>query len=167
MWITTTRGFYSAVQHRDDPSLLMIRARNRDDLERLCELPGMTDATEIDDVQPADYPYRITVQRRAWTEKVLPALMKEVDYDNFKNAVKARMPEPEGKRRANIYMRVWSAMLSVTPADDPSRKVKASSYYDAEPQLDWEGPWDDSELTLDDDDPWGPLPRLGADGQVD
>lgn len=157
MWLTTTRGFYSAVQHRDDPNDLLIRARNRDDLVRLCELPGMPGEDMIQDIQPADYPYRITVRRHTWVAHVLPALMNEVDYDNFKNAVKDRMPGPEGKRRANIYMRVWSAMLSVTPDDDPSRARK----YDY-PSL-WSVEADDLSTSFlepedfDLDDPWGPL----------
>ena len=35
MWIFTTQGFYSAVEHREDPDRLIVRARTREDIEAL------------------------------------------------------------------------------------------------------------------------------------
>ena len=35
MWLMTTRGFYSVVEHRDDADRLLVRARTREDIEAL------------------------------------------------------------------------------------------------------------------------------------
>jgi hypothetical protein len=35
MWMITTIGFFSVVQDHDDPDRLLVRARVREDLERL------------------------------------------------------------------------------------------------------------------------------------
>jgi hypothetical protein len=35
MWIFCESGFYSIVQHEDDPNTLIVRARIKGDLERL------------------------------------------------------------------------------------------------------------------------------------
>ncbi len=40
MWITTTRGFFSVLAHCDQPEMVLVRARAREDLESLAELIG-------------------------------------------------------------------------------------------------------------------------------
>lgn len=108
MWMITTRGFYSAVQKRNDPpNMLTIRARAREDLENLSDLlPDI----EIKDGGGTDYPYRTRVLVSDWA-RVCATLALEVDYSNFKDEVKKK----QGKARADIYMRIWSALLSLTP----------------------------------------------------
>jgi hypothetical protein len=114
----TPRGFYSVVRNRDADSYLLIRARAREDLERLCEIEEMNKyATEIVDTPPptADYGYRIwRVLPDDWTA-ALETMTSEITYGNFKKAI-----EP---KRASVYMRVWSALLSIgrgRPAWDPA-----------------------------------------------
>lgn len=113
MWLVTTRGFYSVVEHRDDEDKLLVRGRVKADLERLEDLlPGIRRRI-IKDVQ-ADYAWRAVVDRTEWQE-VVYRLTLELDYPNFKDAVAAR----QGYRRASIYMRVWSALWDLTPRRRP------------------------------------------------
>ena len=123
MWLTTTRGFYSAVQHRDDPLTLVIRARARGDLERLCELPSMQIyADAITTVSPADYPWRIPAVATGNWQRAVEALVKEIDYPNFKDAVKAKMPG--GGVRATTYLGAWSAYRRIE--DEGKRPTQPS-----------------------------------------
>jgi len=100
MWVMTTRGFYSVVQHRDDPTKVMIRARCREDVDAIAAL--------IPDAEPfqtdySDYAWRIVTSASNWIG-ALTTIALAVDYDNFKNAVKS----PKHK---NAYLDVWSTML--------------------------------------------------------
>ncbi len=120
MWIMTTRGFYSAVQHRDEPDLLLIRARAKHDLIALLELAGEADL-ELDpelrimEKREADYRWRIILRHEEW-EQLLVALASEIEYDNFKSAV-GRVNNP----RAHTYMRVWSALLEIEAEPAPPK----------------------------------------------
>lgn len=108
MWIMTTDGFYSAVQKTGE-STLTIRARNREDLELL---RAKFDLPDITDNQGTDYPYRIPgVTHEEWAT-ILARLALEIDYSNFKNAVTIR----RGKLHHDVYMRIWTALLSLEDA---------------------------------------------------
>lgn len=126
MWIMTTIGFYSAVQHRDNHDDLLIRARSKADLERLQQLavdgygvtvpvgghaPGLgpIDTT----LTRADYPHRMVISKAAW-KAILEQLTDDVDYDNFKTAV-AKAGHPE---RANTYHNVWQTLLAIEREPD-------------------------------------------------
>ena len=96
----TTLGFFSVVQSRGDADTLLVRARVREDLERLrdAHLPDL----EILEHHGTDYRFRAIVPRAQWVWAAT-AMAAEVDYDNFKNAVAQR----QGLVRARIYGRVW------------------------------------------------------------
>ena len=103
MWLITTRGFYSVVEHRDDPDVLLVRARAREDLEALSPLiPDL----EIVEHAGSDYRFRASVARGDWQE-VLEQLTAEIDYGNFKNAVATRV----GRERAATYGDVWGTLM--------------------------------------------------------
>jgi hypothetical protein len=99
VWIVTTRGFFSVVSHREDPRMVLVRARLREDLESLTELTGPIEILATPD---HDYPFRAVVSRERWSA-ALVLLASEIDYDNFKNAVAAR----QGHERADVYRWVW------------------------------------------------------------
>ena len=100
MWIMTTRGFYSAVQHRDDPELIMLRARCQKDLLALKELlPEL----EPYSVPGSDYAWRAVISQKNW-QKALVQLAAEIDYPNFKDAVKDQLHK-------QAYMNVWADLL--------------------------------------------------------
>lgn len=100
MWIMTTRGFYSVVEHRDDSSKVMVRARCKKDIDALSELLPSAEPFEL---QTSDYAWRVVVPRAEWIE-ALTEMSKQIDYDNFKNAVSS-------PKHHDAYMNVWSDLL--------------------------------------------------------
>jgi len=114
MWIMTKYGYYSAVEHRDDPDLLLIRARSRKDLENLDlfargnAVLGKIETT----LTKADYPHRLIVTKVGWAS-IIGAMIGDVDYPNFKNAVARTNP-----RRANTYHDVWETLHQIEREPD-------------------------------------------------
>jgi len=107
--MVTDRGFYSVVDKGVVEGELCVRARVRADLERLCQLPSMQKyARDIQESELGDYRCRINVRHEDWTEAAA-RLAREIDYSNFKNAVKAR----QGAHRAYIYTNVWTALYEL------------------------------------------------------
>ena len=107
MWLLTPDGFYSIVQKRGDVDLC-VRARVGADLDRLREkyLPSLTETVETLD---GDYRYR------AWASHedvaaALATIVRELDYDNFKDAVVRRDLE-----RAETYHDVWDVLGRLQP----------------------------------------------------
>ncbi len=109
MWIFTPLGFFSVVGHRDRPDTLLVRARCREDLERLRDrhLPGI----ELHENAGSDYRWRAFVARREW-ETAAAALAAGIDYPNFKEAVADR----QGRDRAALYHDVWAVMYRLQRA---------------------------------------------------
>ena len=108
MWIFCKAGFFSAVRHRDDPRLVLLRARFKGDLERLLKMHGIEAAVEF--TPGGDYAYRASLSQAAW-ESVVQAEAHDIDYTNFKDAVH------DGTSRDPAYMRVWAAMRAAQEAD--------------------------------------------------
>ena len=102
MWLLTTRGFYSVVEHGDDPSLLLVCARLEEDLLALRDLaPGIDPWYDPD----ADYPWRAELPRDEWAI-VAATLAREIDYGNFKHEI----AELQGRQRAYVYAGVWETL---------------------------------------------------------
>lgn len=139
MWVMTTRGFYSVVQHRDEPTNVMVRARCQEDIDALVEL--IPTAKPIETLN-ADYAWRVVVSQADWTQ-ALVQMSLDVDYPNFKNAVKS-------DKHHDAYMRVWGDLLSL---DD---RHKEYGYYDS--NAFGFGAW------VDDEDDW---PEPKAEDTVD
>lgn len=117
MWIMTTSGFYSAVQHRDNPDTLLVRARSHADLVALVGLAQAEGDTELtlDSIVEkintgADYPFRLSIGKAEF-ERILARVVSDIDYDNFKNAVADN--EGGDHARAHTYGRVWSALHAI------------------------------------------------------
>lgn len=101
MWLYCKSGFFSAVEHLENPNLIHVRARFKGDLERLCKEHGIEPAVSV---TPAnDYRYRMDFVRPTWAEIVKEEAMR-IDYTNFKAAVH------DGTERDSAYMGAWSAM---------------------------------------------------------
>ena len=107
MWVFTTHGFLSVVEHRQQPDTLIVRARVRSDLNAAREryFPSLT-RTEFSD--KSDYPYRGQISRKAFA-KGMRKVVADITYGNFKNAVE----ENQGNARSSIYMRIWSALIDL------------------------------------------------------
>jgi hypothetical protein len=102
----TKFGFFSVVQ-KPGEDVLTVRARVRGDLDALREgyLPELGETLET---PRADYGYRAHVGHAAFGE-ALRRIGEDVDYPNFKNAVRDAM----GARRAKVYGKVWGALFEL------------------------------------------------------
>jgi len=117
MWLITTRGMFSAVQHDDDTNLLVVRTRVYDDAVHLAQAVNDADEdfgrgetpAEVISYRSSDYPFRVILTRAEWTWFATLAA-SEVDYGNFKSAVAAR----QGHDREHVYHGVWSALLGLS-----------------------------------------------------
>ena len=96
MWVFLNNAFLSIVQHRDDNSQLLVRARIASDIERV-----FPDAKTFTD-NHADYKYRAVIPR-AEVAKAMATQVEGINYDNFKNSV-------HDTSRHDAYLGVWSVM---------------------------------------------------------
>lgn len=115
MWLIGEDGFVSVVAHRDRPDHLLVRARARGDLENFCRVAAEDgidgfDPVGIFNLESADYRWRLEVRRDDFAA-LSEALVRRIDYDNFKNRVKERDPD-----RAYLYMDVWSDLHRIQEA---------------------------------------------------
>lgn len=143
MWMMTPEhGFYSAVEHRDDPKKVIVRTRAREDAERLLPLlPG----ARVVQMGNADYPFRIVTTKRRW-KKALVKMVDSITYDNVKDEVKRQ----RGPERAGIFSRVWSVLLDLEQPGEhglyggPYEPVTYGHHWsDAWPEEDPVWPWDE------------------------
>lgn len=95
MWICLNDGFLSAVEHKDAPDRLMVRARKRGHLVAVFG----KDAKIIKSPPGSDYAYRISVSKKDFAEIITNRIMN-LDYPNFKDSVK-------DNRLHNMYARWW------------------------------------------------------------
>lgn len=110
MWILMpSGGFISAVRKPADEGhgTLTVRARAYDDLVELREhyLPGME---AIQEGGGTDYPYRAKAKVEDFAQ-ACAAMARAVEYRNYKSHV----AEVKGKTHANVYGRLWSALLGL------------------------------------------------------
>lgn len=107
MWLITNIGFFSVVQKHVEDDVLTIRARVREDLDRLREtyLPSLTPTVTG---AGADYKYRATVQHVEFGQAVAK-MIDDIDYSNFKNEV----TRTQGHRRAKVYHGVWDVLYEL------------------------------------------------------
>lgn len=106
IWLFTTRGFYSAVENPANKAQVVVRARARVDLEALREyVPGL----KIQSTPKRDYQYRSVLHKDVW-QSIVAKLAAEIDYGNFKDAVKVG---PGGYDRADTYTGVWATLLEI------------------------------------------------------
>jgi len=130
MWIMTIDGFYSAVQHRQHPQLMIVRARDYDDLVRLIEktIPGVRPHDLIEETPKADYPCRVTLNVSHWAHYVATAA-EDIDYDNFKSAVSQRI----GPERSHVYHSVWAVLHRLEDEPLPFEPWRGRASYPEDP----------------------------------
>lgn len=117
MWIFTETGFVSAVQHREDPNTLVVRARDRASLEHLqVALDAISEgaSSPIEHTPTADYPYRLYTDRLFFA-RWAAHMARDISYSNFKGQCYQTLPE----EYSNALHDVWSAMHQVE--DDEAR----------------------------------------------
>jgi hypothetical protein len=101
MWVFLNDAFVSAVEHRDDKNLLMVRARFEGDLQRV--FPRRAD--QVLRTPNADYLFRVVVTKQEFADVMFDEASAGIDYGNFKGSVKT-MP------RHDVYLDVWHVMLA-------------------------------------------------------
>lgn len=106
MWLFTKTGFLSVVADERRRGVLVVRARIREDLERVvAQLPGAA-RPPIEETPVRDYRWRCCVGARAFGEW-LGRQALAIDYPNFKAAV-------HGERdRDRAYEQIWAAMCKL------------------------------------------------------
>ena len=106
----TKYGFYSAVEDYFDKEKkrVVVRARQRQDLENLIELGigGITKESIVED-RTADYRYRIFITKADWAN-ILAAEASQIDYNNFKSEVST-----VDKQHAAAYGQVWHVLYDL------------------------------------------------------
>ena len=100
MWICLNDAFFSIVAHRDEPESLLVRARREGDIEKYWPLAK----SWKDD--KADYHYRAVIPRYQVSGVLSDYLMKQLNYDNFKNSV-----SDQGLH--HHYSNIWSSMTKL------------------------------------------------------
>ncbi len=114
MWTFTREGFFSVVLHSDGSSFC-VRARRRGDLERLAK--KIQAELVIEEGVGTDYLYRAKVDRNDF-KWYLAQAAADIDY---MTGVKDHIDCGEDDRHTAMY-RVWSAMMTLQPADDLMRQ---------------------------------------------
>jgi len=106
MWLITPVGFFSVVQKPSDlkKKTLTVRSRVRTDLEVL-QAQYLPELGAIQESQVNDYRFRATAPKAA-VAAAMARLVEDLDYANFKDAVKTR----QGAARAHLYHEVWDVL---------------------------------------------------------
>lgn len=108
MWILLDKGFISIVQHKDDPDLMLVRARVRDDLSNV-----LGEDIDIVEDKAADYLYRTVVSRQRVADTLRDAVLN-VDYTSHVKDI-AIERSSENPRRSDAYYATWTAMSKMQP----------------------------------------------------
>ena len=99
MWLFTTSGFLSVVQHNSMPNHFQIKARVPNPLQKLWP------SHEIEIIDWADYRYRISIEKSE-ALPVLLKLMEEIEYTSFKDAC-----SKDGIYHT-VLARIWNIMYT-------------------------------------------------------
>jgi hypothetical protein len=132
MWIITEHGFFTFVTDRKDPSMVWLRARVREDLER--NFPGV----EVVEKPGADYLYRAKVPRTLVAERMAQMVMDSNITSHFKDVALAKAPKQGLGDRRSAYYGLWSALARLQPYAPYSRVPRGQ-----EPKVTWGGGWKD------------------------
>lgn len=128
MWIMCDTGYISIVEHQDDPNVLQVRSRVKDDITNVFG----TDV-EVYEHVGADYLFRANVSR----ERVADTLWEKVwglDYTSHVKDVAIKRSAPAQGRSAAYYA-TWSAMAKMQPVAPYAGKFSATYSRD-----DWDFP---------------------------
>lgn len=100
MWIFCNDCFVSAVQHNDDPNLLVVRARVTGHIEAF--FSKREKPITVERHEDRDYLYRTVVTKDHFAD-VLRDHAVDIDYGNFKDSI-------EDDAYHSACSRVWSIM---------------------------------------------------------
>jgi hypothetical protein len=107
MWLFTTTGFFTVVNHNKQENTLIVRARVKKDLKDL-KRDYMPELSKITFHLDYDYPYRSMISHEDFG-KGMAKLVMDINYEKFKTEVGRR----QGFARSSLYTSVWSKMIDV------------------------------------------------------
>jgi hypothetical protein len=110
MWIFTIDGFFSVVEHKDQPAFsMMIKARNRAHLEAVASwLEEHEDyRAHIVENDQWDFVVRMSVPKESWVN-YLAARTMEINYSGN---VKGNIMENTDPELGNAMFDIWETML--------------------------------------------------------
>ena len=99
MWLFTTKGFLSVVQHNSKPDYYQIKSRISEPLE------DYWPEHEIRAIDWADYRFRIDVLKKD-ASSVITEILESIDYTSFKNNCEG------GSEYYRALTRIWSIMYT-------------------------------------------------------
>lgn len=102
MWICLKDAFFSVVEHFDDDSLVLVRARFPDDIHKVF-------GYDAEHTPQNDYPYRTTMSKTEFAQ-TLSQEAASINYNNFKGEADRIAKTDDDHRRANAYHDVWAIM---------------------------------------------------------
>lgn len=112
MWLALVEGFFSVVQHPDDSSKVVVRARVRDDLTALRRwVPKLG---RIHATPTRDYPFRCFVSKEEFARGLAAAVTEGLTYQNVKAAVQERDPH-----RAGVMAQAWTVFRGLEAGERP------------------------------------------------
>lgn len=109
MWMFTTIGFFSVIQHPHDPESVLVRARSPEDLLTLKRryLPAL----EVVSTPNRNYKWRASCPKHLWSFAAA-RLAGHINYGGFETAVAKR----QTPARAALYGEVFHKLGSIKPS---------------------------------------------------
>src|SRR6478736_9133122 len=111
MWIFTTAGYWSAVQDRNDPTLLSVRTRDRVSADALAdgiELIAGVDRPAVRTGEGTDYPYRLTVTKIDFAAYLSHEVLNYLTYTNFKDEARRSLGDDWAHTLGNVWYDTWT-----------------------------------------------------------
>jgi hypothetical protein len=130
MWVFNRDRFFSVAKKpgQDKRNELTIRSRFRMDIVRLERFVFRKTKIHVRILKDAgtDYQYRVVLPATVWADYMAKTSM-DINYSNFKSAISAKNHE-----RAEIYLEVWSTMISASYRNQRRRYPFFSKPYGAD-----------------------------------
>src|SRR5262245_38360033 len=127
MWVFTQHGFISIVRSREDPKVLMVRARDRKSLEQFVEVahrhPVAEEPLTILETKYTDYSYRVICSPQVVAD-YLASEAVQIDYSNFKD----RVTKTRGSKWHDVLMSIWGKALGLRDRERYSDRPSALTF---------------------------------------
>lgn len=110
MWVFTTAGYWSAVQDRNDSTLLSVRTRDRQSAEALADGVELVCGVErplVRTGEGTDYPYRLTMSKADFAAYLTHDITHYLTYKNFKDEAKDSLGKKWADALSSIWFKTW------------------------------------------------------------
>lgn len=130
MWITTVRGFCSAVKDNQNRGQMLLRFRHIRHAEAFRALLTLKRKPAIRTTPAADYRWKFSVTHRVFLKLLEDLGTEAADYDNFKSACHLTPEMADMSHALHGTWAVWhrvqtAAVRQAAPAPAPAKKADA------------------------------------------